>query len=308
MFFSCCVRRFVTSIFRLTYIGAVFCTASVNTGWAQTDASPAGVSADFPSKRASWLAPVAAAVVPGSGQALLGQQRSIGYLVAEGFLVIRAVRARRDANDARTRYRSIAADVARLEFGADRPVGTWDYYETLEHYPASGEYDVAVGGKFTPEPDPTTYNGRIWYQARSTYWASPEDAPIESSAEYQRALAFYKERAVSGSFRWSWRDQQLAQQAYVQTIRESNRSKQNLVSAVGLVAANHLVSLVDAYITVRLRRYGGAGLVGASLQTEVMPAGRSIDGALAGLGNNRNGAADGYVARLHLTLPIPSRR
>jgi hypothetical protein len=238
---------------------------------------------------------LASFVVPGSGQALLGQTRSLGYVVAEGFLILRAVRAHRDADNSRTEYRRLASDVARAGFGTDRPNGSWDYYERLEEYAASGAYELTPGGKFAPETDPETFNGRQWLQARQTYWNDPDTPPAETSDEYRRAIAFYQTRAYQGSFLWSWRDHQLEQTAYIQTIKEANRSKQQLVSAVGLVAANHLVSLVDAYINVRVRRYGGAGLADVRLRTEFQPV-----SAMAPLG-----AGPGYRASIIASLPLP---
>ncbi len=243
--------------------------------------------------RASWWAPVASVILPGSGQALLRQQRALAYLVAETFVVLQASRAKNDFESARTRYRSIAADVARLQFGTDRPVAPWDYYETMADvkWTASGKYDVGLGGKFTPEPDESTYNGSQWLLARSLYWANPADRPAESSVEYQKAIAFYQARAYKDNFRWSWRDNQNAKELYVQTIKEANNSNQRRVSMVGLVAANHLLSLVDSYVTVRLRRYGGAGLVSASIESELRPSGIPGDNSIA--------------SALKLSLPIP---
>lgn len=243
-------------------------------------------------RKAPWVAPVASFLVPGSGQALLGQQRSVGYVVAEGFLLIRALRANHDAITARTEYRRLASEVARSSFSAERPNGPWSYYETLEEYASSGAYELNPGGKFAPETDLQTYNGLKWLQARQTFWADPAVAPAESSPEYQRAVAFYQSRAYGGSFRWSWRDHQLEQAQYIQTIHDANRSEQHRTSAVGLVVANHLVSMIDAYINVRVRRYGGAGLGALSVRTDLQP---------------ENGIGGGYRASLNATLPLPRR-
>ncbi|MDQ6611282.1 MAG: hypothetical protein M3Y64_02525, partial [Gemmatimonadota bacterium] len=113
---------------------------------------------DAKARRAPLLAPLASLLMPGSGQALMRQQRSVGYLVVEGFLVLQAVRAQHDVNLAKANFRSIAANIARAGFGADRPNGPWDYYETLEEFSASGSYDLG-GARFSPETDETTYNG-----------------------------------------------------------------------------------------------------------------------------------------------------
>lgn len=238
---------------------------------------------------APWYAPLASLVVPGTGQALLKQQRSVAYLVAEGFLALRIVRSNRDRNDAKAQYQKLAAEVARAGFGTDKPAGPWDYYEILEHYPASGAYNMATNGPFTPETDESTYNGQQWLVARQIFWNNPEQAPPTSSSEYQRALDRYQKSAVQGSFRFSWREQINVQNEYILSIADANRSSQKVVSTLGLLAASHLASMVDAYITVRLRKFGGAGLVGASVQTQLRPTGA--------FGENSYGAA--------MTLSVP---
>lgn len=226
--------------------------------------------------RAPWWAPVLSGVVPGAGQFAMGQQRSVGYLVAEGYLILQQVRARRDANRDRDAYRALAFDVARQPFGDERPRGSWDYYESMEKYLESGAFDRIPGGAIDPETDETTYNGARWLLARETYWLNPAVAPAVGSAEYQRALAFYRSRAVPAAYQWSWRDAQLQRDVYAQTIASANRSGQRAVNYVGLIGANHLASLIDAYVSVRVRRFGGAGVVGMtmeSIHTVVEPVG-----------------------------------
>lgn len=231
--------------------------------------------------RAPWWAPVLSGVVPGAGQFAMGQQRSVGYLVAEGYLILQQVRARRDANRDRDAYRALAFDVARQPFGGERPRGSWDYYESMEKYLESGAFDRIPGGSIDPETDESTYNGARWLLARETYWLNPAVAPAMGSVEYQRALAFYQSRAVPAAFQWSWRDAQLQRDVYAQTIASANRSVQRAVNYVGLIGANHLVSLIDAYVSVRVRRFGGAGMVGLSMEsihTVVEPVGDPRDG------------------------------
>lgn len=225
---------------------------------------------------APWWAPVASFVVPGAGQFALKQQRSVAYLVAEGFFVLQYLNARRDGNRERMAYQQLAADVARQSFGGARLPGTWDYYENLEKFLESGAFDRVPGGIVDPETDASTYNGARWRLARETFWLDPEVPPAVSSPEYQRALAFYLQSAVGEDFRWSWRDAQLQQDVYRQTIASANRSYQRSVNLVGVLAVNHLASLIDAYITVRVRRFGGGGVAGLSVervQTSYRPVG-----------------------------------
>lgn len=215
-------------------------------------------------KRAPWWAPAASLVVPGAGQALLGQQRSVAYLVTEGYLLVQVLGVQRDVTNSVRDYQAIAANAARKNFGGTFPVGPWPYYEEMENekFIASGAFDLVPGGAVDPETDPTTYNGDSWKLARTTYWNDPNIAPPITSLEYQRALAFYTKRAVREEFRWSWRDAGLQRDVYRQTIAAANRSNQRKTNLVTIVGANHLASLIDAYVTVRIRRYGGAGIAG----------------------------------------------
>lgn len=206
---------------------------------------------------APWWAPAASLILPGAGQFALGQQRSVAYLVAEAYLVLQAVAARRDGDRARDEYRAIASDVARRPFSEQRPVGSWAYYEVMSEQLESGQFDRVPGGAVDPETNEATYNGASWRLARETFWNDPDTPPPVSSAEYQRALAFYESRAFRDEYRWSWRDAQLERGVYTETINAANRSYQRSVNLFSLVGANHLTSLVDAYVTVRIRRFGG---------------------------------------------------
>lgn len=205
-----------------------------------------------------WYAPPLSALVPGVGQGLLRQQRGIVYLAAEGYLILRALGAQRDARRERDAYREIARTVARAPFGADRPGGAWEYYERLQYVLESGAYNRTPGAVLSPETDPATFNGSIWRLARETFWRDPDVAPDPSSPEYQGAIAFYERRAVGEQFRWSWRDAQLEQDLYRQTIERSNDASRQARQMVGLLLANHALSLVDAYVSVRLRLFGDA--------------------------------------------------
>ena len=224
------------------------------------DVATSGAPARMP--RAPWWSPLTSFVIPGAGQAVLGQQRAYAYLVAEGFLVLQAVTAQRDGNRQRILYQSLAADVARKPFGGPFPKGPWDYYESMEKFLESGMYDRLPGGAIEPETNEATFNGARWLLARETYWRDARTAPPVTSEEYKRALAQYQAEAVRDEFRWSWRDAQLQQDVYRQTIANKNHSFQRATNLAGLVGANHLVSLIDAYISVRLRRFGGAGVGG----------------------------------------------
>jgi len=214
----------------------------------------AGSSAQAARADAPWWAPVASAVVPGSGQAALGQDRWLAYAAVEGLSWIRYATDLRDARRERREYRSLADRVARALFGGTRPVGSFEYYEHMERYVESGVYDAIPGGTVDPESDSTTFNGATWLLARQTYWPDPAAAPPADSPEYTRALDFYMQRAVGPEYRWSWRDAQLEQDLFRGAIARSNDAFRRSAQDVAVVLANHVLSTVDAYVTIRIRR------------------------------------------------------
>jgi hypothetical protein len=199
------------------------------------------------------LATAASALVPGAGQALLGSRRAIAYAVAEGIGWIVYTRQTRDGDRQRALYRSLSRTVARAQFVPDGPTGDWDYYERMEKFVASGAYDAVAGGDVDPELDPTTYNGSIWLLARQTYWRDPNTAPGTQSPEYQSALQFYERRAVPAALQWSWAGAAEGFQRYRRSIAASNNSFRQAEQTAGLVIANHILSAVDAYVSLRLR-------------------------------------------------------
>lgn len=203
-----------------------------------------------------WYAPLMSAVLPGAGQGLLRQQRGVAYVAAESYLILQALQSQRDASREKREYREIARTVARAGVQGDRPDGPWSYYERMQRVLESGAYNQTPGAGFTPESDPETFNGSIWLLARETYWRDPNNAPEANSPEYQRAINFYRSRAATEPFLWSWRDAQLQQDLFRQTIARSNESSRRARQMVGLVLANHALSLVDAYVSVRLRVFG----------------------------------------------------
>ena len=200
-----------------------------------------------------WWVPVASAVLPGAGQARLGQDRFVGYMAVEGFLWIRYLTDRRAGIDARNAYRDMALRVSRAPFPGDKPTGNFEYYERMEHWIASGVYDGDPGTGFAPEVDTTTFNGKMWSIARTTYWSDPRTPPPIGSAPYEAALRFYRQNAVTPEFQWSWRNAPLHQDVYRRSVRASNDGFRHAAQDIGAVIANHVLSTVDAYISLRLR-------------------------------------------------------
>lgn len=224
-------------------------------GVAPVGVSPRGRRLDEVERRR--LAPVASLILPGTGQALLHQDRFVAYLALEAWAVLEFANQRTEARRQQTRFRDLARDVARSLYGPSRPVGDWAYYESMEHYVESGVFDRLPGGDVDPELDAGTYNGFMWQLARQTFWPDPSIPPLPSTAEYRNAINFYLNRAVRAEYRWSWRDAQLEQDIYVRTIRRSNTSFREARRALGLVIANHLLSSVDAFVTLRVEGLDG---------------------------------------------------
>lgn len=218
-----------------------FTTAAMRGGVAAHERTPSLVTATL-----------ASAIVPGAGQALLKSRRAFLYAAAEVYGWIRYSKQHRDGNKFRTRYRELSRTVARARFDPDGPDGDWDYYERMEKFAASGAFDVTPGGDVDPESDPSTYNGSIWLLARQTYWRDPNAPPARGSPEFQSALAFYSGRAVSADLQWSWVGEADGFQQYRSSITASNSAFKRAEQTIGLIIANHLLSAVDAYVTVRM--------------------------------------------------------
>jgi hypothetical protein len=204
--------------------------------------------------RASAWSIAASALIPGAGQAMLGVERFVPYAAFETYSWTQYAAHSRASVRERSGYRSLAARVARSAFTIVLPVGGWEYYERMEHFLESGVYEVVAGGVLDPEPDTTTYNGSVWLLARRTYWTDVNSAPDTSAREWKLAASFYKRRAYDQTYRWSWRNAQLEYDEFRRLIRRSNDSKRKSLQDLGAVIADHLLSTVDAYITVRVRR------------------------------------------------------
>ena len=198
----------------------------------------------------------ASAVLPGSGQLLLRQRRGMAYLAIEATALAFYISQTRDGRRERDRYRRISREVARANFNPDGPRGDWDYYERMEKFLASGDFDATPGGAVDPETDEETLNGSVWLLARRTYWRDPEVAPDQASAEFTAAMRFYEKRAVPQDMRWSWIGEPEAYQQFRSSIAGSNSAFRSAGHTASVVIANHFLSAVDAYVSaqIRLRR------------------------------------------------------
>jgi hypothetical protein len=207
--------------------------------------------------RPRWWAPLASAAAPGSGQAVLGQKRWLPYLAFEVWAWIQYIDTRQEGRRRRREYQSLARDVARASFPGPYPVGDFEYYEHMLKNVESGDFDVLAGGEIDPETDTTTFNGRRWLDARRLYWEDPDNAPAVGSPAYLNALEFYQGNAIPTAYRWSWRSATLEYDMFRRTIVRSNVAYKRSVEYLGVIIANHALSAVDAFVTLRLRTRAG---------------------------------------------------
>lgn len=239
---------------------------------------PAGWAGFHPAQN-EWVAPVASALLPGAGQAILHRSRALPYLAVEVFGWVQYLRETQQGRRRREDYRTLARDVARARFSDSLPVGNWEYYESMEKFVESGVYDLRAGGAFTPDTDPTTFNGSVWLLARRTFWENDAVPPPVSSPEFQRAEDFYLHRAVRPEYRWSWRSAMLEQDVYRSAIHESNAAFRVASQFLGVVLANHALSAVDAFVTLRLQGTADGHQYRVSGSIPWAPFGRTHEGA-----------------------------
>src|SRR6267143_6785267 len=109
-----------------------------------------------------FLRPLASLLVPGTGQLLAHQDRGAVYLATEVYLVSRYLQLDHEAMSEQRRFHNLAFDVARRQFGPTRRDTIFEYYEQMERFAESGNYDADPGPAFVPEADPRTYNGSVW--------------------------------------------------------------------------------------------------------------------------------------------------
>jgi len=236
-------------------------------------AATAAVTGAFPRPAAgqrarAWARPFASLLVPGTGQLMAGEDRGAVYIAAELFVVSRYLQLEGEGSRESERFRRLAFDIARRNFATVRRDTVFEYYEQMEKFTESGIYDADPGSAFVPESDATTYNGSVWLLARRTYWVDPDVPPSPTSPEYQRALQFYRDRAVGPDYLWSWRNASLEHQVFRDAIRGSDNAFRRAQNQLGLLLANHVLSAVDALISSRVSAAMGRP---AELSTTVAP-------------------------------------
>lgn len=224
-------------------------------------------------RRRVWIRPVASLVVPGSGQLFARQDRGAVFLAAELYVVSRYLQLSHEGRNEARRFRALALAVARRTFAAMRRDTVFEYYEQMQRFVESGEFDRDPGPALAPETDPTTYNGSVWLLARRTYWQDPDSLPSPWSPEYAQAVQFYLGRAVGPEFRWSWRDAPLEHEVFRQSIARSDGAFRRAQIQLGLLLANHVASAVDALVSQRL---AAALDRPAAVETSWLPGGPTV--------------------------------
>ena len=202
-------------------------------------------------------AAIASFILPGSGQYLLDNDRLVGYLAVEllawwKYSKDNAERAARERE-----FKDLARRVSRAPFPSTFPDSGWLYYEWMRDDIESGQFSLSTSGPTVPETNPVSYNGKRWALAQAT------------QPTYEAALAQYEREAIRPEYRWSWRDAQLQWDIYKRLTDKRNDAARAAVADLIVIGANHFISMIDAFSTLRLQSLatrGGRSGVGASLR------------------------------------------
>ena len=201
------------------------------------------------------------ALLPGLGQRVMGQDRWILYLAGEAWAWIQFFERRREGRALQREYRELAWLVARRVSSGRRVDGDFEYYEAMTQFRSSGAYDADPGVTgVQPEQDPETFNGSIWTLARQIFFLDDPEQPVtEDSDQYEDALRYYRSRAYTQNFAWSWGSSPLQQDEFTALIRASDENLRRSTTMVGVILANHLLSAVDALVSGRLGQVERSG-------------------------------------------------
>ena len=201
------------------------------------------------------LASLSSAILPGSGQLALGNDRFVVYLAAEAIGWWRFSKSSHEQSQQEAAFKTIARTVARSHFSTSPPDGDWTYYERMRDFLESGAYSMTNSGPVVPESDATTFNGHLWLQELATHSTTAA------------ALAQYEADAIKPNFQWSWRNAGLQYDQFTRTTALRNDAAHAAVQDLIFIGANHVLSMVDAFATFRLQvrsAPGGGASLGAS--------------------------------------------
>lgn len=234
---------------------------SSKSGWVPdsvaADSSRNVVSLLRASPRARSVAPLVSLVAPGGGQLILGDNRFIAYAAVE---LLGWLKYRKDSHEQAQQeasFRDLARKVARSGLSSQGPDGNWTYYEAMRDWKRSGDYTTETDGTVVPTSDATTFNGNQWLLALRT---NPDSAS---------ALAQYERQAYKSDLEWSWENASIQWDIFKRTTFKRDDAHYAGVQDLIVIGANHFLSMVDAFATLRLSVHtdpAGRTSVGASLR------------------------------------------
>lgn len=187
-------------------------------------------------------APLASLFVPGAGQLMLGQDRFVVYTALEGLFWWQFAKVSNERSQQEADFRDIARRVARAHLSPNGPDGDWAYYEAMRDFDASGQFSKSDDAtRLVPETDRATFNGRTWALAKGL---NPDSVS---------ALVYYREHAYGPNMLWSWQNAGFQKDQFAQATNKRNDANNAMNDYLMLLAANHLLSMVDAFATFRLQ-------------------------------------------------------
>jgi hypothetical protein len=219
-----------------------------------------------PGTSVGGIAFIASAILPGGGQWYLKTDRWVPFAAVEAWSWVKYLQNRHRGKQLEAGYRDLAWNVARRITTSSRKDSVFTYYEAIGAWQQSGLFDLdpnAAG--IQPERDSTTFNGSQWQRARSLFLHG--GPPIPGSADYEKALAYYRANAIPDPYLWSWGSNRLEQAEFKETITESDARFRAATRMMGVILANHVVSAVDALVLARVRSLGEHRIrIGSSLE------------------------------------------
>lgn len=247
------------------------------------------------------------ALLPGTGQLVRDQKRGIAYLAAEAAALTAWAFFRNEGNNNEDEYIEFARENAR-ETAANfdpywNPIedrihpeleGDWDYYEHMSQYRRSGRYDRDLNTDYYTtrnirDLDPETewddsFNYRQWGISRINYFHPDPENPdpnalVGTSADTIAAKEYYARIAVTEAYAWDWGPPEYGGTAnrnqFARIIDDANSAFRNANFSLGVLLANHVVSAIDAYISVKTynSKIGGAEGLGLSMSSRLLSRG-----------------------------------
>lgn len=201
-------------------------------------------------------APLISAVIPGGGQLALGNGRFVAYVVVEAISWWNYRKNRHELSQETEAFKQLANGVARAAYSSKPADREWAYYEQMRDYKESGAYSKTDNGPLVPETDITTYNGYKWQLA------------LRNHGTLAEALADYEQVAIKPGFQWSWANHQLEYDIFIRTTQLRNDANQRASNYLLAIGANHILSMIDAFATIRLQVQpgpNGGTRIGASM-------------------------------------------